>query len=136
MVSALLVKGAARSIATAQLHASRSLSTSVVARRDLIQEAYLRELKAYKPAAKSADSHKGSVREFHQPQAPKAPETPSSSSLSSELDAYASSEPDIVEAVKSVSAASEESAASAAAGGAKAFLEEARKDYPKEEAHH
>lgn len=39
-----------RSLASAQ--ASRGFATSVVARRDLIQEAYLRELKAYKPAAK------------------------------------------------------------------------------------
>ncbi|PWN21044.1 hypothetical protein BCV69DRAFT_298835 [Microstroma glucosiphilum] len=129
MSLSLFAKTATRSFASAQ--ASRGFATSAIARRDLIQEAYLRELKAYKPAAKSADSHKGQVREFHQPSPPKAPATPSSSSLSSELDSYASSEPDVAEVSKSSS--TEEVSVG---GGAKEFLEEARRDYPKEEAHH
>lgn len=151
---------------------TRSIATSAVARKDLIQEAYLRELKAYKPAAKvssirckgrglldtnsillelivlthspsfatlcllsqSADAHKGNVRDFHAPSAPKAPQTPSSSSLSSELESYASAEPDVAEAASSSSSVGDASVN--VGGGAKAFLEEARRDYPKEEAHH
>lgn len=84
------------------------------------------------PAYQAADAHKGSVREFHNPTPPKAPATPSSSSLSSELESYASSEPDVAEAA----APSATSEGETSTEGAKAFLEEARRDYPKEEAHH
>ncbi|CAO1634344.1 unnamed protein product [Sympodiomycopsis kandeliae] len=129
MVSSLVFKGAARTLVSSQ--ASRGFATSTVARRDLVQEAYLRELKAYKAPPKAADAHKGAVREFHNPTAPKAPATPSSSSLSSELDSYASSEPDVAEVASK--ATSEEVSSSA---GGKAFLEEARRDYPKDDAHH
>lgn len=81
----------------------------------------------------SADAHQGQVRDFHAPSPPKAPEAPSSSSLSSELDSYASSEPDVAEAP---AATEGQSSGPAPGAGAKDFLEEARRDYPKEEAHH
>ncbi|PWN26315.1 hypothetical protein BDZ90DRAFT_233451 [Jaminaea rosea] len=129
MVASLVARSFTRS---ATMTASRGFATSAVAGRDLVQEAYLRELKAYKPPAKSADAHKGQVRDFHAPSPPKAPEAPSSSSLSSQLEAYASSEPDHADAP----AASSSSESSSAAAGGSAFLEEARADYPKEEAHH
>lgn len=78
------------------------MSTSAVARKgalphthaDLVQEAYLRELKAYKAPPKDENAHKGQVREFSAPAAPSAPSVPSSSEVSSELEAYAASEPD------------------------------------------
>ncbi|WFD19889.1 hypothetical protein MCAP1_002130 [Malassezia caprae] len=72
------------------------MSTSAVARKDLVQEAYLRELKAYKAPPKDVNAHKGQVREFSAPAAPSAPSAPSSSEISSELEAYAAAEPDAV----------------------------------------
>ncbi|KDN39855.1 hypothetical protein K437DRAFT_279314 [Tilletiaria anomala UBC 951] len=79
--------------------ASMPLVSSVLgSQQHFVQELYLRELKAYKPPQKAADTHIGQVREFATPSAPKAPAAPSSSELASQLDAYASAEPDRIEA--------------------------------------
>ncbi|CEH13038.1 ATPeFH, ATP14 [Ceraceosorus bombacis] len=110
--------------------AARSLSSSAIASKDFVQEIYIKELKAYKAPAKSADAHKGQVRDFHAPKAPQAPSV-STSDISSELDAYSKSEPDVAEA----------SASSSSSGSlleshedVNAWLEEAKKPVVKE--HH
>ncbi|KAH8594308.1 putative ATP synthase subunit H, mitochondrial [Bisporella sp. PMI_857] len=85
------------------LRASRStitrVATSVVCKRtfitptairqaDLVQDLYLRELKAYKvPAVKASDSE-GQVQKFN---APKAPKSPEESDIANELKAYEAS---------------------------------------------
>ncbi|KAF1983728.1 hypothetical protein K402DRAFT_423587 [Aulographum hederae CBS 113979] len=64
---------------------SRPLSTSAVRKADLVQDFYLRELKAYKPPpvkASDADAH---VQKFSMPKAPKSPEE---TDISKDLSAY------------------------------------------------
>ena len=65
-----------------------------MARKDILQEAYLRELKAYKAPEKSPDAHKGHVREFSSPPSPQAPSMPSSSEIASQREPRTSPEPD------------------------------------------
>ena len=89
----------------ARMAGFRALSTSAVARKgmysaptdsvDIVQETYLRELKAYKAPEKSPDAHKGHVREFSSPPSPQAPSMPSSSEIASQLESFTSSEPDL-----------------------------------------
>jgi len=52
---------------------------------DLVQEMYLRELKAYKTPAMKATDSEGHVQKFSMPQAPKSPEE---SDLASDLKSY------------------------------------------------
>lgn len=74
----------------------RAMATSMVARKDLVQELYLKELKAFDPPKKSADADKHAVRDFTQPAAPKVPTSVSASEISSQLDAFEGYEPDEV----------------------------------------
>ncbi|WFD14171.1 hypothetical protein MARU1_000170 [Malassezia arunalokei] len=106
----------------------RALSTSAVARKDIVQETYLRELKAYKAPEKAPDAHKGHVREFSSPAQPQAPSSPSSSDIASQLEAYTSSEPDVVEASVPQDVASEQQ-------DVNEYLKELQADI-KVEAHH
>ncbi|UZJ51190.1 hypothetical protein CBS101457_000510 [Exobasidium rhododendri] len=131
MVYSVIATGAMSAARMAPRHVTRALSTSAVLKKDIVQEAYIRELHSYKAPAKASDAHVGQVREFVTPKAPQAPSTPSSSDLSSELDSFASSEPDHAEH----DATSEGGAAPAPREDVNAFLEEARKPYEKE-AHH
>jgi F-type H+-transporting ATPase subunit h len=69
---------------------SKPADTSLKA--DLVQDLYLKELKAYKaPAIKATDSE-GHVQNFS---APKAPKSPEEADIASELKAYEASTVDI-----------------------------------------
>ncbi|ORY10398.1 ATP synthase complex subunit H-domain-containing protein [Clohesyomyces aquaticus] len=65
-------------------HVSRRLTNWTVA-ADLVQDMYLRELKAYKAPQVQASDAEGHVQKFSIPQAPKSPEE---SDIASELKAY------------------------------------------------
>ncbi|KAH8808157.1 ATP synthase H chain mitochondrial precursor [Xylogone sp. PMI_703] len=76
-------------IARQQVVAKRTFITPTAVRQaDLIQELYLRELKAYKaPAVKPTDAE-GHVQVFTPPKTPKSPEE---TDIASELQAYEAS---------------------------------------------
>ncbi|KAH8915052.1 hypothetical protein BT69DRAFT_1357057 [Atractiella rhizophila] len=67
---------------------SRGFSSCSVRGKDFVQELYLKELKAYKPAVVAKDAHVGQVKQLHIPSAPPKPEIPTSASLSSALAEY------------------------------------------------
>lgn len=58
---------------------------SIAFTADLIQDLYLRELKAYKPPPQKASDAEGHVQKFSPPTAPKSPEE---TNLASDLKAY------------------------------------------------
>lgn len=103
----------------------RSFSSTTVARRDIVQELYLRELKSYKPPPVPKDAHVGLVKQYTLPPAPQPPTVPVD--LASELAAYDAAEP-----TKVAAAAPAEEGAS----GAEEYLSFLEQDLPKEEAHH
>ncbi|KAJ7875288.1 ATP synthase complex subunit H-domain-containing protein [Mycena olivaceomarginata] len=115
--------------ATRTVSCSRAFSSSAAARKDFVQELYLKEIKAYKapPATEAVDpqakdAHVGVVKAYTLPPAPKAPALPTD--LASELSTYDSSEP--VQATEKAAAAAPSAghhAAEVADGGAEAFLE-------------
>lgn len=115
---------------------------------DLVQDLYLREIKAYKPAvvvriwnfaskinynscyeSQAKDAHVGVVKKYSSPPIPKAPVLPTD--LASELAAYDAAEPTIAE-VAAPTNASEESGG----GGAEAYLAFLEQDIPKPVHHH
>ncbi|KAL6308761.1 ATP synthase complex subunit H-domain-containing protein, partial [Sparassis latifolia] len=110
--------------------ASRScaFSTSAIARKDLVQELYLKELKAYKPAPAAKDAHLGAVKAYSLPPVPKPPTLPAD--LAAELSAY--------DAVEPVSAAAKDPVTSTehVSTGADTFLAFLEADEPQEEKHH
>ncbi|KAF8918370.1 ATP synthase complex subunit H-domain-containing protein [Mucidula mucida] len=108
---------------------SRPFSSTAAARKDLVQDLYLKELKAYKPTPATQDAHVGLVKTFSAPIAPQAPALPSD--LASELSAYDASEPTLAE-VQAATTLSE----TEVAGGANAYLDFLEADLPKPEAHH
>ncbi len=55
---------------------------------DLVQDMYLKELKAYKPTPVKASDSEGHVQKFS---APKTPKSPEEADIASELKAYESS---------------------------------------------
>ncbi|GAA5851014.1 hypothetical protein JCM3766R1_007102 [Sporobolomyces carnicolor] len=65
---------------------ARSFSAQPVARKDFIQELYIKELKAYKPTSTPAAA--GATKSYSTPSAPKAPEVPSADQLAKELAEY------------------------------------------------
>ncbi|KAI5481948.1 F-type H+-transporting ATPase subunit h [Pseudohyphozyma bogoriensis] len=67
--------------------AARSFASSTVAVKDLVQELYVKELKAYKPAAPASDAS-ASIKGFSAPAAPKTPELLGADALAKELAAY------------------------------------------------
>ncbi|KAG9026226.1 hypothetical protein FS837_004678 [Tulasnella sp. UAMH 9824] len=83
-----------RQVARAAPRQSRFLSTSQVSRKDLVQDMYLRELKAYKPAPQAKDAHLAHVKAYKAPSSPTPPALPAD--LASELAAYDSQEPGTV----------------------------------------
>jgi len=107
---------------------SRLFSTSVVARKDLVQDLYLKEIKAYKAPPVAKDAHVGVVKSYSLPPAPKAPSIPSD--IASELAAYDAAEP--ASASETVVRSSTEETVS----GADAYLSFLEQDLPKPEAHH
>ncbi|KAF8491955.1 ATP synthase complex subunit H-domain-containing protein [Gautieria morchelliformis] len=112
---------------TSQL--SRSIATSSVLRKDLVQDLYLREIKAYKPPPAAKDAHVGAVKTFSIPALPQPPSLPSD--FASELASYDAAEPGAPPASASLASTTGEPA-----GGAREFLAFLEQDYPKEEAHH
>ncbi|KIL64557.1 hypothetical protein M378DRAFT_163007 [Amanita muscaria Koide BX008] len=106
----------------------RNFSSSSVARKDIIQDLYLREIKAYKPAAIAKDAHVGVVKSYSLPPAPKPPVLPTD--LASELAAYESSEPTLA------SRAAAQETSGEGESGAEEFLAFLEQDLPKPEAHH
>ncbi|RDB17560.1 hypothetical protein Hypma_001001 [Hypsizygus marmoreus] len=105
----------------------RAFSSTTVARKDLIQDLYLREIKAYKPAPAAKDAHVGVVKSYTLPPTPKAPAIPTD--LAAELSAYDAAEPTKAEAVAA-------GTAEEGASGADAYLSFLEQDLPKPEAHH
>ncbi|KAJ6615374.1 ATP synthase complex subunit H-domain-containing protein [Mycena sp. CBHHK59/15] len=113
---------------TRTVSSSRTFSSSA-ARKDLVQELYLKEIKAYKAPPAVKDAHVGVVKAYTMPPAPKAPALPTD--LASELSAYDAAEPATVGGEK----AKTSEHAELADGGAEAFLELLEADIPKD-VHH
>ncbi|KAF8064219.1 ATP synthase complex subunit H-domain-containing protein [Lyophyllum atratum] len=105
----------------------RAFSSTTVARKDLVQELYLREIKQYKASAPAKDAHVGVVKAYTLPPTPQPPTVPTD--LASELAAYEAAEP--TKADTGPAAAVEE-----LASGADEYLSFLEQDLPKEEAHH
>ncbi|KII83684.1 hypothetical protein PLICRDRAFT_119204, partial [Plicaturopsis crispa FD-325 SS-3] len=110
---------------------ARGFSSSTAARKDFIQDLYLKEIKSYKPAPAAKDAHVGVVKAYALPPAPQPPTLPSD--LAAELSAYDAAEPTKADAAP-VKAAGQEHAAAGAAG-ADAFLAFLEADV-KAEVHH
>ncbi|KAK1216750.1 hypothetical protein PQX77_020637 [Marasmius sp. AFHP31] len=100
---------------------------------DLVQDLYLREIKAYKPAPVAKDAHVGLVKQYSAPAAPKAPSL--SADLSSDLSAYKTSEPSLADAPAPSNAASVADG-EGNVSGADAYLGFLEQDLPKREEHH
>ncbi|KAJ2934571.1 hypothetical protein H1R20_g2534, partial [Candolleomyces eurysporus] len=116
-----------------QVTSRRGFASSAVARKDLVQDLYLREIKAYAPAPAAKDAHVGVVKSFALPPTPKAPSLPAD--LAAELSAYDAVEPTIA-AAPSTSAAATEAAESNGAADAEAFLSFLEQDVVKPVHHH
>ncbi|KAF8637091.1 hypothetical protein AX17_002996 [Amanita inopinata Kibby_2008] len=119
-----------RQATNAALKASavRNFSSSAVSRKDIIQDIYLREIRAYKPAPVAKDAHVGVVKSYSLPPTPKAPTLPTD--LATELSAYDALEPTL--ATRAVAQESAEEGAS----GADEYLNFLEQDIPKPQAHH
>ncbi|KAF8890705.1 ATP synthase complex subunit H-domain-containing protein, partial [Infundibulicybe gibba] len=107
---------------------TRAFSSTAVSRKDLVQDIYIQQIKAYKPAPVAKDAHVGVVKAYSLPPAPQPPTLPTD--LASELSAYDSAEP--TRASEAPAAAGLEEAA----GGAEAYLNFLEQDLPKAAAHH
>jgi len=114
--------------ATRAASRTRFFSTSSPARKDFVQDLYVKELKGYKPIPQPKDAHVGAVKEYAIPAVPQAPALPTD--LASELAAYDAAEP--VSDTVVISSSTEEEGAT----GAEAFLSFLEQDIPKAEAHH
>ncbi|KAI5119279.1 hypothetical protein M0805_008059 [Coniferiporia weirii] len=114
----------------ARLSQRRCISSSPVSRKDIVQELYLSELRAYKAPPAAKDAHVGVVKAFHAPSAPQPPTVPAD--LASELAAYDAAEPTLA----SAPAAKAADIADDTGAGAKEFLAFLEADLPKPEAHH
>ncbi|KAJ2915356.1 hypothetical protein MD484_g5085, partial [Candolleomyces efflorescens] len=121
-------------IAARQVQATsrRGFATSAVARKDLVQDLYLREIKAYTPAPAAKDAHVGAVKSFSLPPTPKAPSLPAD--LAAELSAYDAVEPTLAAAPSTTAAA--EAVESNGAADAEAFLSFLEQDVVKPVHHH
>ncbi|TFK29096.1 hypothetical protein FA15DRAFT_583091 [Coprinopsis marcescibilis] len=118
-------------IAARQVSRTRAFASTAVSRKDLVQDIYLREIKAYKPAAVAKDAHVGVVKSFSLPPTPKAPVLPAD--LASELSAYETTEPTVAEVARVSESSSEDAAGQSGADGFLTFLEA---DVPKPQHHH
>ncbi|KAI0084289.1 ATP synthase complex subunit H-domain-containing protein [Irpex rosettiformis] len=125
MSSAILrqASGAIRAVSR-----STAFSTSAIARKDFVQDLYIRELKSYKPAPIAKDAHLGAVKAYTLPPKPQAPAAPTD--LASELAAYDASEP--TKADVKVEAAPAEHTGQ----GPEAFLDMLEADIPEDNHHH
>jgi len=98
----------------------------------LVQDIYLRELRAYKVPPPPKDAHVGVVKSFNAPAPPKPPSSPAD--FAAELASYDAAEPGGGPA-PSPQAGSQQPIGEQA-GGAREFLQFLEADFPKEEAHH
>ncbi|EJU00190.1 hypothetical protein DACRYDRAFT_23176 [Dacryopinax primogenitus] len=87
----------ARIVRTAVPRSTRAFSAATVARKDIVQDLYLAQLKSYKPKPQVQDAHVGIVREYKAPAVAAATALPSD--LASELATYDASQPDLADAV-------------------------------------
>ncbi|GMK54630.1 hypothetical protein CspeluHIS016_0112160 [Cutaneotrichosporon spelunceum] len=106
---------------------ARSFSVSA-ARKDLVKDLYVNQLKSYKAPAKSADAHSSHVRSFAAPAAPTVPAVPSD--LAGEMSKFDATEPTLGNSAAPAQAASTETS-----GSAQEFLEALEADLPKNEEH-
>ncbi|KAI9635415.1 ATP synthase complex subunit H-domain-containing protein [Dioszegia hungarica] len=109
---------------------SRSISLSAVARKDLIQDLYVSQLKAYKPSPQAKDAAASSVRSYTAPTPPKAPALPTD--LASELAKFDAEEPVIGQKAESKPAAGAETGGD----GVQEYLSFLEQDLPKADKHH
>lgn len=105
----------------------RAYATTSSARKDLVQDLYLKELRIYKAPPAAKDAHVGAVKAFSVPTAPSAPTLPD---LATELAAYDATEPTRADATD-VSPVH-----GGPAAGAEAYLAFLEADEVQEEAHH
>lgn len=143
----LLPRPSPARVCSTQRIASNSKTTSCYI--DLVQDLYIRELKAYKPLPvvstqssveytytrlterQAKDAHVGVVKQYTMPPTPKAPTLPSD--LATELSAYDATEPTSASAPAVKTPSSPEESVT----GADAFLSFLEEDLPEEEdAHH
>ncbi|KAI0742478.1 ATP synthase complex subunit H-domain-containing protein [Daedaleopsis nitida] len=117
------------SIAARAVSRSCAFSTSSVARKDLVQDLYISQLKAYKPPAPAKDAHVGVVKNYSLPPAPQAPALPAD--LAGELSAWDATEPTLA-----TSATPAVEGESAGPTGAEQFLAFLEADEAKHEEHH
>ncbi|KAH0291959.1 hypothetical protein M436DRAFT_53919 [Aureobasidium namibiae CBS 147.97] len=68
------------------------VTPTAVRQADLVQDLYLRELKAYKPPTVKASDAEGQVQKFALPQAPASPEE---ADIASQLSAYEAQEVEV-----------------------------------------
>ncbi|KAH9837685.1 ATP synthase complex subunit H-domain-containing protein [Rhodofomes roseus] len=106
-----------------------AFSTSAAARKDFVQDLYIRELKSYKAPPAAKDAHVGVVKQYSMPPTPKPPVVPAD--LASELSAY-----DAIEPVDAAPKVADGSAAEQLTMGADTFLAFLEADEPKAEGHH
>ncbi|KAH9919040.1 ATP synthase complex subunit H-domain-containing protein [Fomitopsis serialis] len=106
-----------------------AFSTSAAARKDFVQELYIKELKSYKAPPPAKDAHVGVVKQYSMPPTPKPPVVPAD--LASELTAYDATEP-VEGAPKAAAAGAPEQLTT----GADTFLTFLEADEPKAEGHH
>ncbi|GAA5989998.1 hypothetical protein JCM10908_002415 [Rhodotorula pacifica] len=99
---------------------ARSFSAQQVARKDFVQELYVKELRAYKP--KPAASAQGATKSYSTPTAPKAPVVPDANQLAQELEAYDSAAPVDAAAPSAPGIAAEATEGDEAALGADEYL--------------
>jgi len=114
--------------------ARRTFASSGSVSKDLVQDLYIKELKAYKAPPVAKDAHVGVTKEFSAPKAPTTPALPAD--LSAELAAYETSEPTLAEVQHATSTAGAHDDADGSGAGPKEFLAFLEADLPKEEAHH
>ncbi|KAH9056432.1 ATP synthase complex subunit H-domain-containing protein [Lactarius vividus] len=105
----------------------RAYATTSAARKDLVQDLYLKELRTYKAPPAAKDAHVGVVKAFSVPTAPSVPTLPD---LATELAAYDATEPTRADATD-VSPVH-----GGPAAGAEAYLAFLEADEVQEEAHH
>jgi len=126
-MSSSVLRQAAR--AARALPRASAFSTSAAARKDFVQDLYIKELKAYKAPPPAKDAHVGAVKAYSMPPAPQPPSVPAD--LASELSAYDAAEPVVASGAASATGSHETTVT-----GADTFLAFLEADEPKQEVHH
>ncbi|KAL7424370.1 hypothetical protein Q5752_000052 [Cryptotrichosporon argae] len=109
---------------------ARSFSVSA-ARKDLIQDLYVSQLKSYKAPAQAKDAHVAHVKQYSAPAPPSAPQLPSD--LAAALASFDATEPSLgAPAAKSAAAPKTDESGE----GADEYLAFLEKDLPKVDKHH